>query len=516
MKRREFFRQSAGLLGLPLISSLSNISEQANVKKPNIVLILADDLGYGELGCYGQRVIETPHIDRLAASGKMFTQHYSGSPVCAPSRCTLLTGKHTGHAQIRGNDEWGSRGEVWNFEKMAKDPNLEGQRPMVKDTVTIAGLLRTIGYRTACIGKWGLGAPLSDGAPNRQGFDFFFGYNCQRQAHTYYPTHLWKNHKKVMLNNKLVIPHQKRQIDNPNAPESYADFNQRDYAPDLMEKEALKFIERNKKGPFFLYFASPLPHLALQAPKPYVDRYRRILGNEKPYIGKSYFPCQYPRATYAAMITYLDDQVGKIVKKLKDTGVYENTLVIFTSDNGPTYTGGADTVFFNSGGIFGEKYGRGKGFLHEGGIRVPLIASWPGKIAAGTKSDHISAFWDLLPTLGQAAGVTLPRGIDGISFLPQLTGKGRQLIHPYLYWEFPGYQGQQAVRLGKWKGIRKNIQKGNLKIQLFDLEKDPGETMDLAQKYPRVVDQIRKIMIREHTESPIKRFKMTALGDGRK
>jgi arylsulfatase len=397
---------------------------------------------------------------------------------------------------------------------MAKDPRLEGQRPLARDTVTIARLLRKVGYRTACIGKWGLGAPLSEGAPNRQGFDFFFGYNCQRQAHTYYPTHLWKNDKKVMLNNKLVIPHQKRQIDKPHLPSSYADFNQQDYAPALMEAETLNFIEKNKRDPFFLYFASPLPHLALQAPRAYVDRYRRIIGDEKPYLGKSYFPCQYPRATYAAMITYLDDQVGKIIGKLKEAGVYENTLVIFTSDNGPTYTGGADTVFFNSGGIFEEKYGWGKGFLHEGGIRVPLIASWPGKIAAGTKSDHISAFWDIMPTLGQAAGAAMPGNIDGISFLPQLTGQGRQMIHPYLYWEFPGYQGQQAVRLGRWKGIRKNIARGNLKIQLFDLEKNPRETKDLAAKHPRVVDQIRQIMIREHLESPIQRFKMTALGDG--
>ena len=254
----------------------------------------------------------------------------------------------------------------------------------------------------------------------------------------------------------------------------------------------------------------------MQAPKAYVDRYRKIIGDEEPYVGKSYFPCPYPRATYAAKHTYLDEQVGKIINKLKQVGEYENTLVIFTSDNGPTYTGGADTVFFNSGGIFDEKYGRGKGFLHEGGIRVPMIASWPGKITAGTQSSHISAFWDMMPTLGQAAGIPAAGKIDGISFLPQLTGKGRQLMHPYLYWEFPGYQGQQAVRLGKWKAIRKNILKGNLKIQLYDLHKDPGEATDISVQYPQIVDQMRKIMRQEHLESPLPRFKLPAIGDGKK
>ena len=350
-------------------------------KKINIVYILADDLGYGELGVYGQEIIETPNIDELAKKGMLFTDHYSGSPVCAPSRSVFLTGQHTGYTPIRGNDEWTERGDTWNYQAMFDDPSLEGQRPIPDSTITIAEVLKTAGYATGMVGKWGLGAPNTSGLPNNQGFDFFYGYNCQRQAHTLYPMHLWKNDKREILNNKNVAPHSNLPSGaDPYDSKSYEDFELNDYAPELMHNEALGFIERNKKNPFFLYYASPLPHVPLQAPRYWVDHYRKIIGNEEPFTGKSYFPNQYPKASYAAMISYLDEQVGDIVKKLKEIGVYKNTLIIFTSDNGPTFNGGTDTPYFDSAKPFKTEYGWAKCFVNEGGIRVPMIAHWPKMI----------------------------------------------------------------------------------------------------------------------------------------
>jgi len=512
MKRREFLKKTGLLVSYGILSSTS--LKSGETKRTNIVYILADDLGYGELGAYGQKTIKTPNIDKLAKEGKVFTNHYSGAPVCAPSRCVLLTGLHSGHSYIRGNDEWTERGDVWDFSAASENIHLEGQRPISADTVTIGKLLQQSGYKTACIGKWGLGPEYSEGSPNKQGFDLFFGYNCQRQAHTYYPKHLWKNNKKIHLKNKLIEPGTPlKKGSDPNDPKSYENFTLNEYSPDLMSREALNFLEGNRSNPFFLYYATPLPHLPLQAPKKLVEKYRNIIGDEKPYSGKYYFPCQYPRATYAAMISYLDTDVGKIIKKLKDIGVFENTLIIFTSDNGPTYTGGADTEFFNSGGIFGEKYGRGKGFLHEGGIRVPMIASWQGKIKSGTSTDHISAFYDVLPTLCDVAGKKIPKISDGISFLPTLLDKGEQKNHQSLYWEFPSYGGQQAVRIGKWKGIRKNIFKGNKKIELYDLSKDPSETNNISQKHKEIVKKISLIMDKEHIPAKLKKFKFKQLGD---
>ncbi|NBR74031.1 MAG: N-acetylgalactosamine-6-sulfatase, partial [Flavobacteriia bacterium] len=297
------------ILGLALLLVGCQANEQSSTP-PNIIYILADDLGYGELGVYGQEKIKTPHIDALAQNGMLFTQHYSGAPVCAPARYMFLTGKHSGHAHIRGNDEWRERGEVWDYIKAFEDPNLEGQRPIPSQTLTLGKQLKKAGYQTAIIGKWGLGAPLTEGVPNRQGFDYFYGYNCQRQAHNLYPGHLWENDTKVLLNNALIAPHVKLdpQAD-PNDPASYADYTQQDYAPKLMHDKALSFIRTNKDQRFFLYYASPLPHLPLQAPREYVARYQQIFGPETPYIGdKGYFPNQTPRATYAAMISYLDDQ----------------------------------------------------------------------------------------------------------------------------------------------------------------------------------------------------------------
>lgn len=485
------------------------------LQKPNIIYILADDLGYAELGSYGQKRIETPHLDALAASGMRFTQHYSGAPVCAPSRCILLTGQHSGHAYIRGNDEWASRGEVWNFAKATEDPNLEGQRPIPGDIPTVGNVLQAAGYKTAIIGKWGLGAPLTEGIPNNRGFDFFFGYNCQRQAHTLYPKHLWKNQQKVFLDNELVVPKTKLDsLADPKDLASYSKYVQKDYAPQLMQDEVLRFIEQNKDHPFFLYYATPLTHAPLQIPQEYVEKYIEKFGEEEPYLGdKGYFPSRYPKATYAAMVSYLDAQVGEIVQKLKDEGQYEHTLIIFSSDNGPTYNGGTNSPFFESAQPFKSEYGWGKGFLHEGGIRVPMIANWPGKIAQGSTSELVSAFWDVLPTLADVAGVATPADVDGISFLPELLGQPGQKEHEFLYWEFPAYQGQQAVRMGDWKGIRKNIFKGNMEIELYNLVTDPAEQQNIASSHPGIVNEIAEIMKKEHTIPHIDKFKIEQLGD---
>lgn len=481
--------------------------------KPNIIYILADDLGYAELGCYGQDKIETPNLDALAAGGMRFTQHYSGAPVCAPSRCVLLTGKHLGHAQIRGNDEWAERGDVWNFEAMANDPNLEGQRPLQKGTVTIGTLLQEAGYKTAIVGKWGLGAPNTEGIPNKQGFDFFYGYNCQRQAHTFFPLHLWKDSVKVRLNNKLVAPRTKlaagADVLNP---ESYADYWLTDYSPDLMQNEVLNFIDENKNQPFFVYYATPIPHTPIQAPQKWVDYYVKKFGDEKPYDGSNgYFPHRYPHAGYAAMISYLDEQIGEIVAHLKELGLYENTLIMFSSDNGPTYVGGTDSPWFDSAKPFKSEAGWGKGNVTDGGIRVPMIAHWPGKIPAGTVSNHISAFYDVLPTVCDISGIQTPEHTDGISFLPELLGKNNQPEHDYLYWEFPESGGQQAVRIGNWKGIRKNIKKDSLRIQLYNLKDDIRELNDVSAQFPDVVKKIESIFKKEHQPAELDKFNMKQL-----
>ena len=281
-----------------------------------------------------------------------------------------------------------------------------------------------------------------------------------------------------------------------------------------MQDEVLQFIDRNKENPFFLYYATPIPHVPLQAPKKWVDYYRQKFGTEEPYIGdKGYFPSQFPHAEYAAMISYLDAQVGEIVEKLKMENIFDNTLIIFSSDNGPTYVGGADTEYFDSAKPFRTDYGRAKGFTHEGGIRVPMIAHWPAVISAGTTSDHISIFYDVMPTLCEIAGVAVPPDRDGISFLPALKGMPQQHTHQYLYWEFPAYKGQQAVRLGDWKGIRKNIFEGNMDIELFDLKNDLREEQDVADQHPEIVQRIQQIMQEAHKPAAIERFKMTQLGD---
>jgi arylsulfatase len=506
---------SSFVLIVALFSMVSCQAPEEKTRKPNIILILADDLGYGEVGVYGQKKIATPHIDALAQNGMRFTQHYSGAPVCAPSRYILMTGKHAGHAYVRGNDEWGERGEVWDYAKAVDDPNLEGQRPIPTDTVTVGKLLQQVGYKTAVIGKWGLGAPLTESVPNAQGFDFFYGYNCQRQAHTYFPRHLWKNREKVWLDNELVVPGTKLpEGADPLDPESYQQFYLKDYSPDLMFEEVVQFVERNQENPFFLYFATPIPHVALQAPEKWVQHYVEKFGDEEPYLGdRGYFPHRNPRAAYAGMVSYLDDQVGQLVAKLIELGIYQDTLILFTSDNGPSYAGGADPEFFDSAQPFKSEYGYGKGFVHEGGIRVPMIASWPGRIMPGSETDHISVFYDLLPTFCEIAGVKVPEKTDGLSFVPTLLGTDQQARHSFLYWEFPSYNGQQAVRLGNWKGIRKNIFDGNVEVELYNLESDIQELNNVASEHPDIVKEIEAIMQREHIPSEVERFQFEALGD---
>jgi len=468
--------------------------ERRTDARPNIVLILADDLGYGEIGAYGQSKIRTPNLDRLAAGGMRFTQHYSGSAVCAPSRCVLLTGLHTGHAAIRDNDELRERGDVWN------DPSLEGQRPLPEGTITLAHRLRRAGYRTGAVGKWGLGPPDSSGEPNRMGFDFWFGYLCQRQAHNYYPTHLWRNGTKVPLDNPPFRPHQKFPPDaDPNDPREYDSYRGREYAPDRMIEAALRFVDENRSRPFFLYFAHPIPHVALQVPEAAVAAYEGAFP-ETPYLGeKGYLPNRTPRATYAAMISRLDADVGRLVEKLEEDGILDDTVILFTSDNGPTYAGGVDWEFFESAaGLRGLKES-----LHEGGIRVPFLAYWRGRIRPGSVSDHVSAFEDVMPTLLEAAGAKAPSVTDGISFLPTLLGQGEQEERAFLYWELGN---QQAARLGRWKAYRSNIRAEPVApIELYDLEEDPAEENDVAELHPEVADRLVEILnLRE--PSPLEKW----------
>ncbi|WP_339706283.1 arylsulfatase [uncultured Kriegella sp.] len=485
--------------------------------KPNIIYILADDLGYAELGAYGQEKIETPNIDALAKNGMLFTQHYSSAPVCAPARYMLMTGKHAGHAYVRSNSEWGERGDVWNYRAMAKDSVLEGQRPMPEGTVTFAAKLKEVGYATGMIGKWGLGAPNTQSIPNEMGFDFFLGYNCQRQAHTYYPLFLYKNRNRLHLANDTVAPNTKLPKGaDPKASESYSDFTLNQYAPDIMFEGMTGFVEENKNRPFFMYWASPIPHVALQAPKRWVDYYIEKFGDEEPYLGdRGYFPHKNPHAAYAAMVSYLDENVGKLVKQLKDLGIYDNTLIVFTSDNGPTYNGGSDSEFFDSAKPFQGTRGRGKGFLYEGGIRVPLIASWPGKIEPGSKSDHVSAHYDMMATFADVAGYKAPENGDGLSFLPTLLSQSDQQKHDFMYWEFPSSGGQVAIRMGDWKVLRRNLKsKDEPTLELYNLKDDPTETTNVADAHPEIIEKAAEIFSKERETPELESFKIPLIENG--
>jgi arylsulfatase A-like enzyme len=462
---------------------------------PNIVLVLADDLGYGDLGSYGQRRIRTPRLDRMAAEGMRFTQFYAGSTVCAPSRATFLTGRHTGHSYVR--DNYGLGGFL--------DEEERGQFPLPPDHPTLARWLRERGYATAVVGKWGLGGPGSTGVPTKQGFDFFFGYLDQRQAHNYYPTHLWRNEERYALANPYFSPHQKLEGD-PKDPKSYDKYRGVDYSIDVMTREAAAWLRANASKPFFLYFGPTIPHVALQVPEDALKDYEGTFP-ETPYAGEDgYLPHRAPRAAYAAMVTYLDAQVGRILDTLKEIGVEERTLVIFTSDNGaPLEAGGSPTQFFESNGTL-----RGhKTSLYEGGIRVPMIARWPGRIRAGTTSDHLGANWDMWATFADLAGGQAPAESDGISIAPTLFGRGSQRQHEALYWEFHSRGSAQAVRMGRWKGIRNNLAKDpGAPIELYDLERDPAESKSLAAANPDVVRRLDAVMTRSHTPAALPRWNL--------
>ncbi len=443
--------------------------------QPNIVFILADDLGYGDVGAYGQQHIQTPNIDRLADEGMRFTQFYSGTTVCAPSRSALMTGQHTGHTFIRGN----------------KEIKPEGQYPLADSVQTFAQLLQEAGYVTGAFGKWGLGMVGTEGAPNPKGFDTFFGYNCQRQSHRYYPTHLWHNDEKVVLaGNDLA--------------------NKAVYAPEVIQEQALKFITDHKDTPFFLFVPTVLPHAELQGPED--EHYRKYENSfdETPHKGNDYGPeatiggyasVEKPRATFAAMVSRMDAYVGEILEKLDQLGLSENTIVIFSSDNGPHLEGGADPKFFNSaGGLRGHKRD-----LYEGGIRVPFIVKWPGEVQPGSQNDFIGAFWDVMPTFVEIAGAKAPHYTDGISILPTLLGNdGQQEQHAHLYWEFHEAGGRQAVRQGKWKAVRLQTRnKEKTTVELYDLTSDPAEVTNLANENPSVVEQLTALMDEAHQESEV-------------
>ena len=447
-----------------------NTGVQPVMKTPNVIYILADDLGYGDTGFQGQEKFPTPNIDRLASEGLVFTQHYSGSTVCAPSRSALMTGQHTGHTYIRGN----------------REHKPEGQEPLPGNTFTVAKMFKSAGYVTGAFGKWGLGAPGSEGDPNQQGFDEFYGYNCQRLAHNYYPYHLWHNQEKVLL------PGNEGKLTG-------------DYAPDLIQREALRFMEENRDKPFFMYYPSVIPHAELVAPENYMEKYRGKFLPENQYQGYDdgpnyrlgpYGSQAESHAAFAAMVNILDDHVGQIIARLHELGIAKNTLVIFTSDNGPHLEGGADPDYFNSNGPL-----RGyKRDLYEGGIRVPFVAWWPGTVAPG-KTDHISAFWDFLPTVAHLLDQKIETETDGISYLPVLLGKDKdQEKHPWLYWEFHEKGLTQAVRMDKWKAIRKGLD-GNM--VLYNLDTDIGETTDVAGTNIEIVKQIEEILAGARTESAI-------------
>ena len=470
-------------VGLSLMVSCQFSTEKAGneksspSRKPNIIYILADDLGYGDLGCYGQTLYSTPHIDNLANEGMLFTNHYSGSTVCAPSRSSLLTGLHTGHTPIRGN----------------KEVKPEGQHPMPDTLLLLTDVFRDAGYVRGAFGKWGLGFPGSIGDPVQVGFDHFFGYNCQRIAHHYFPYYLWDN------NNKYLLEGNKGNL-----------MNQ--YAPDIIQKRTLQFIEQFKDTSFFLFVPSVIPHAELIVPEKELEKFRGNFEPEKEYKGVDsgdqyrngpYGSQPESHAAFVAMVTILDRQVGEIVEKLKELNIADNTIIIFTSDNGPHKEGGADPDYFNSNGPL-KGYKRD---LYEGGIRVPMIAVWPGKINPGSVTNHISAFWDILTTFSDILNVPFNAETDGISFLPTLLGENSQKQHEYLYWEFHELGGRVAARKDNWKAVRYNVLKDvNAPLELYDLANDIGEVNNVASEHPEIVNEMNNILKNARTESEVFSF----------
>lgn len=463
------------LTGLATGITLCNIcigSPRQEKKAPNIIFIIADDLGYGDLSCYGQQKFRTPNIDRLAEQGLRFTQCYSGTTVSAPSRSCLLTGLHSGHTPIRGN----------------KEVEPEGQMSLPSGIESVFTIFKNAGYVTGAFGKWGLGAPGEAGDPNKQGVDDFFGYNCQLLAHNYYADHLWENRTRVEL------------PDNNNG--GYGTYTQ-----DLIQNKALEFLDRNKDTSFFLFLPYVLPHAELLVPEDSIIQKFRGLYPEKPYKGcdegcanfrkGGYCSQSEPHATFAAMIYRLDVYVGQMVEKLKILGLYENTILVFCSDNGPHKEGGADPDFFNSNGGY-----RGyKRDVYEGGIRVPFITVWPGVVKQG-ETDFVCSFWDMLPTFAEMTGNKV-KNTDGLSLMPLLTGRGKQEKHDYLYFEFQELGGRQALRKGDWKLIRMNASRGDDSIlELYDLGTDPSEKNNVAMQYPDKVKELFQLMQEAHVYDP--------------
>lgn len=438
-----------------------NSHAQNNNTTPNIIFILADDLGYGDIGSYGQQKIETPNLDALAKQSLQFMQYYSGTSVCAPARASFFTGLHTGHTPVRGNKSY--------------EP--EGQTPLPDSVITFANVLQQNGYATAAFGKWGLGYITTSGDPNKKGFDKFYGYNCQALAHNYYPDHLWNNHDKIEFANNL----EKKET----------------YAAALIQEQALQFIQQVNQ-PFFLYLPYTLPHAELIVPHDSLYHHYIKKFNEQPdtsnrkYDGRATDP--YPKASYAAMVTSLDRYVGEVVKAVADKGIAENTLIIFTSDNGPHKEGGNDPVYFNSSGIY-----RGvKRDLYEGGIREPFLAYWPGKIKPGITS-QVCALWDMYPTFLDLANIPLQQKTDGISIVPTLLHKGRQQQHKYLYWEFHENNGRQALRWKNWKAVRLQVNKNAAPtIELYELDKDPAEKSNVAGEHKKIIKKMQAMLAEVH------------------
>ncbi|HCQ39065.1 MAG TPA: sulfatase [Verrucomicrobiales bacterium] len=489
------FQKLVALCSLALLQTTVSASE-AKSPGANIVFILADDLGWGELGCYGQKKIKTPNIDRLASEGVRFLRHYTGAPVCAPARCVLMTGRHLGNAEIRNNGDSGN------------GKPFPGQWPITVQAVTIAESLQKKGYATGGFGKWGLGPTDSSGSPIRQGFDRFYGYNCQRNAHSFFPPFLDDDEGIDPINPNPIAGHRRK----PEGVIIADDFRAKTYAPDRILEEALKFIDANRAGPFFLYCPFVEPHVAMHPPAEWVDRYPREWDKEKgPYRGQNgYLPHPRPRAGYAAMISDLDEHVGAILNRLEKHQLVENTIVIFTSDNGTTHrsrdpkfgVGGVDADFFNStAGLRGFK-----GSVYEGGMRVPCIVRWPGMTKPGTIDNTPSYFPDWFPSLCDVAGAPHPKGLDGDSLLPLVLNTGNkgatfQRRKPMI-WEFHGYRGQLAVMEGKWKAVRQKVRtKKPGPWELYDLDEDPAETTDLASEHPKVLKRLEKAFFADRTES---------------
>jgi arylsulfatase A-like enzyme len=449
-------------------SAVATLSSQ---QKPNVVFIVTDDLGYGDLSCFGQEKFLTPNIDQLALNGIRFINSYSGTTVSAPSRASLLTGLHTGHTPIRGN----------------KEIQPEGQMPLPSNIYTIFTLFKNAGYTTGAFGKWGLGYPGSSGDPINQNVDHFFGYNCQRMAHNYYPSHLWDN------NTRVDFP----ENDNGN----FGTFSQ-----DLIQEKTLQFIEDQSNKPFFLFVPIVLPHAELVVPEDSIIINLRGKYPETPYKGVDegpdfrkggYMSQDQPRATHAAMVKRIDTYVAQIVDKLKEEGVLENSIIIFTSDNGPHREGGADPDFFNSNSIY-----RGyKRDLYEGGIRVPTIISWQAKIDEGKESNYPFAFWDWLPTFADILNTELKSETDGISILPTLTGEGEQSQRDFFYFEFQEMGGKQAVIKGNWKLLHLDIRNGG-RYELYNIASDPSENHNVIDKFPKKAKELKAIIKRARTEDP--------------